>query len=187
MAETVREASPDDAAALGKVEVETWRTAYRGIHPDAVLDSLSYEDAAARWTAILETQAGRGQFTYVLEESAGRVVGYASGMPRLSSHAEPELDAFAGELGRLYVLPAQQGNGLGRRLVRAVVSRLEQAGMRSMLVTVLSANAPARGFYEALGGRYFITKPITVRGLASDHAVYGWPDTQVLLGPARTT
>lgn len=185
--EIIREASPDDVPALANVEVDTRRTAYRGIYPDAVLDALSYEETAERWAAILAAQAARGQFTYVVEQPAGQVVGYASGTPRLPSHAEPALAPYAGELGRLYVLPARQGKGLGRLLTRAVAGRLAGAGMRSMLVTVLAANAPARGFYEALGGRYLLTKPMTLRGLTSDHAVYGWSDTRVLLQPARET
>ena len=41
------------------------------------------------------------------------------------------------------------------------------------------------GFYEALGGRYLLTKPMAVRGLTSDHAVYGWQDTQELLDLGR--
>jgi len=42
---------------------------------------------------------------------------------------------------------------------------------------VLAANAPARRFYERLGGQYMMTKQ-TVIGIPLEEAAYGWSDIQ---------
>ncbi|MEU6929538.1 hypothetical protein AB0A05_10295 [Streptomyces sp. NPDC046374] len=36
----IREAAPSDAAAVAAVHIRSWRAAYRGLVPDAYLDSL---------------------------------------------------------------------------------------------------------------------------------------------------
>jgi len=40
----IREASVEDASAIARVAVDTWKTAYRGIIDDNYLNSLSYEE-----------------------------------------------------------------------------------------------------------------------------------------------
>lgn len=42
---TVRYADIKDCAALGKVQSESWRAAYKGLVNDSVLDSMSPETA----------------------------------------------------------------------------------------------------------------------------------------------
>jgi len=49
----IRRATPSDLAGMARVHVETWKTSYRGIVPDAHLDALTYEGDIAhgfgRW------------------------------------------------------------------------------------------------------------------------------------------
>ena len=54
--------------------------------------------------------------------------------------------------------------------------------MRAMLVWVLKDNHPARGFYEALGGRYLREKTIEIGGTTLAEVAYGWADTGALIG-----
>jgi hypothetical protein len=46
----VREAEAGDAAAIAALQVRSWRTAYRGIVPDAFLDGLAEDAWLERWT-----------------------------------------------------------------------------------------------------------------------------------------
>ena len=50
----IREAAVNDATAIAQVQVESWRTTYAGIVPDAFLASLSVETRAERanWPGV---------------------------------------------------------------------------------------------------------------------------------------
>ena len=44
----VREATVDDAEAIGSIHVRAWQAIYRGVMPDEYLDGLRAEDRAGR-------------------------------------------------------------------------------------------------------------------------------------------
>lgn len=167
----IREAATSDAAAIARVHVDTWRATYRGIVPDDPLAKLSYEEQAREWEGIL---CAAERFTYVAEDTSGRVVAYATGGPEAGG--DP---IYNGELFRLYILGSHQHRGLGRRLIRQVAARLRRNGSTSMLTWVMARGA-ARAFYEHLGGRYLRTGSWNHGGLTIDEVAYGWPDTAVL-------
>lgn len=166
----IREALPSDAPAVARVHVESWRTTYRGIVPDDHLAQLSAERRTNVWTRMLNDPESR-EFHLVAEDDAGQVIGIASGGPERSG--DP---AFTGELYGIYLLESYQRQGIGRRLVCAIVEQLEQAGFRSMLVWVLADN-PSRGFYEALGGQVVRSGTIEIGGVVLEKVAYGWSDT----------
>ena len=45
----IRRAKRDDAAAIGRVHVETWQAAYAGMLPDAMLVGMSDVRQSAWW------------------------------------------------------------------------------------------------------------------------------------------
>jgi len=165
MISVVRPAGVDDAAAIARVHVDTWRTAYRGLLPDdflAALDDTGYEE---RWKRTLMDGVGRA---YVAEDGR-RVVGFASGGPERAGE-----DGFTGELYAIYVLQDAQGQGHGRRLVQAVAQGLRERKLANMIVWVLRDNHPARDFYERLGGEYVRSQPITIGSALLQEVSYGW-------------
>jgi hypothetical protein len=54
---TIRPAAMDDARAIAGVRVESWKSTYRGIFPDDLLDGLSVESRESGWRDLL---AGSG-------------------------------------------------------------------------------------------------------------------------------
>lgn len=173
---TIRLATLADAPQIASVHVSSWRSSYRGIVPDAVLDGLSVEDRSERWRENLALDVDKSWFTLVAE-GAGGIVGFASAGPIRSP--DP---VYGGELGALYLLATHQRLGLGRRLVSEAARRSREAGMDSMLVWVLRDN-PSRGFYEALGGEYVREQLITIGDAELVEFAYGWRDiTQLMLG-----
>src|SRR5713226_3168512 len=161
----VRTALLDDAAAIAHVHVESWRTTYRDLLPTEFLASLSESGYTERWQRVIGDGSSR---VFVVEEE-GDVVGFAScGRERAGE------TGFGGELYAIYVLEAAQRRGHGRELVRAAVVALREMGLNDVIIWVLRDNAPARSFYERLGGTYVRTQPITI-GLATlEEVSYGW-------------
>jgi len=142
---TLRDARPDDAGAIASVHVASWRAAYPGLLPAAVLDGLSVERRTATWARTL---ADPRQLV-VVAESDDAVVGVG--------HAGPARDAdlgpSTGQLTTLYLAPGRWGGGTGRALHDAALGRLAAAGHRDAVVWMLSTNERARRFYARQGWR----------------------------------
>jgi ribosomal protein S18 acetylase RimI-like enzyme len=161
----VRPAHPGDAAAIARVHVESWRTTYRDLLPAEFLASLSESGYTERWHRVIGDASSR---VFVVEED-GEVVGFAScGRERAGE------SGFAGELYAIYVLESMQRRGHGRELVRAGVGGLREMGLKDMIIWVLRDNAPARRFYERLGGTYVRKQPITIGPATLEEVSYGW-------------
>jgi GNAT superfamily N-acetyltransferase len=143
----VRPAVADDAAAIARVHVESWRAAYPGIVPQDVLDNLSIERRAGFWAGLL---ADPGEARTWVAEREGAVVGFAGTNTREESEAA-ELPAGSVELTMLYVLAKAWGAGIGRGLLAAAVAL--HAARRAPLLSlwVFEANDRARRFYERAG------------------------------------
>ena len=177
----IRDAIPADALVLANIHVESWRTTYRGLLPERLLADLSYAGRERQWAWAISA-AGEGDGCVVVaEDAAAGVVGFASGGRCRGDWP------FDGELTAIYLAAAHQGRGLGRDLVRAVAGRLAAQGHRSLLLWVLRTNAPARGFYEALGGALVGEKTEEFAGATLHEVAYGWPDLTLLQASTRRT
>ncbi|HXV49673.1 MAG TPA: GNAT family N-acetyltransferase [Candidatus Binatia bacterium] len=170
----IRGAELSDAQAIAKVAVDTWRTAYKGIMSDEFLSALSYEKVEATWQKIL-SDSGRDRFGYVASDDGDAVIGFIHGGPERERSPE-----YAGEIYAVYVLEAFQRRAVGRRLTGALVQRLMDAGLLSLLVWVLEKNR-SRAFYEALGGQLLGQKQISVGGTELVEVAYGWRDARRLI------
>ncbi|HEX3816613.1 MAG TPA: hypothetical protein VHX59_27535, partial [Mycobacteriales bacterium] len=52
---SVRPARHDDADEIGRIQVDTWRTAYAAVLPEPVLAGLSADGAAQAWTGAISS------------------------------------------------------------------------------------------------------------------------------------
>lgn len=162
----LRAASPADAPGIARVQVSTWRTAYAGIVAGTTLAEMSVERSTQNWRRGLE----RPDAIAFVGEAAEQIVGFAYG-GRQRDEALPQYD---GELYALYVLDSYQGLGIGRKLVDAFNRAMVGAGYQKMLLWVLKENAPARAFYERIGGKYVAEKTIIIGGQELREVAYGW-------------
>ncbi len=167
----LRRATPADAEALARMHVQAWREAYTGQMPDAVLSGLHVASRAAMWQQVM------AQTTQVqLAIRDGEIVGFGASRPQ----PDPSLP-FAGEIGAIYVLRRMQRRGVGRRLMAAIAGDLLKRGLGSASLWVLESNAPARGFYQAYGGREVTRREQERDGFSAVGVAYGWDDLTVLL------
>lgn len=169
----IRQARLGDARAIGRIEVETWRSTYAGMLPDRVLLGMSEQRQTASWAGFLRHRPGD---VFVAEAVAeGRILGFGNCGPQ-----REQAFGFGGEVYTLYVAPEGQGSGLGRQLLLALFARLVHCGHRSALVWVVRAN-PARFFYERLGGKLVLHRPIPVGGAPVEAVGYGWKDLRAVI------
>lgn len=139
----IRKALSGEETVVTRVNVRTWKTAYRGIVAQAFLDALDENSGKRR--AHIRADIAKGNVFAALDGEA--IVGFASFGP-----ARDEPYTGFGEVYALYVLEAYEHRGLGRRLLTAALCELEAQGFRRAVIVCFSEN-PACRFYEKLGGR----------------------------------
>jgi GNAT superfamily N-acetyltransferase len=164
---SIRPAAAADARAIAEVQVATWKTTYRGIFPDLILDNLSVDERVPRWA---ERFTSADQITLVGCDANGTVVGFVCGGPERTGTLGCD-----GELHAIYLLERVQRQGLGTLLVNHLVRELRARGFTSMAVWVLAANA-FRKFYEALGGKVIAEREHERGGQMTQEVAYGWRD-----------
>jgi ribosomal protein S18 acetylase RimI-like enzyme len=163
--------------------VATYLAAHRDQQPAEVwakrAEEWTPEVSAQGWArALAEIASGeRSQdCIYVAVDDGGELVGLAMGGP-----ANAEELPQTGAVYALYVATSHQGHGLGRRLVQAVAADLTRHGMTALQIGCLAANTPARGFYEAIGGRLADERLFDEDGVMLPEVVYAWADIGVLV------
>lgn len=165
----VRLAIFDDLAAIAQIHVQSWRTTYRGMMPDAVLDNLSEERSLKRWTDRLANSPTDGSWILVVENDQGEVVGFAHG----GAPIEP-VEGYECQLYAIYLLQSAHGSGLGRALFTAFTDQMIAVGYRSMALWVLRENHLARRFYERMGGIALQEKSFVMYETELIEVAYGW-------------
>ncbi|GGE08519.1 N-acetyltransferase GCN5 [Aureimonas endophytica] len=142
VAADIRFAEDRDAAALAAIHADAWQGAYAGIIPYPALRAMIRRRDPSWWR-----EAVRRRAAILLLEFDGAPVGYAT----LGRNRMPAL-AVGGEIYEIYLLPAFQGVGLGRRLFGAARGLLAERGLAGTTVWALAENRNAVAFYRGLGG-----------------------------------
>jgi len=142
--ENIRQAGPDDAAAIAGLHAASWQAHYRGILPDRYLDHDGPAERVTYWKGVLATGAGDKNRILVAE-----VDGVLAGFIAVYRDKEPDIDAL---IDNLHVRSDQQGSGLGRRLIAAGIEPLIAKGAVSACLWVFDDNDAAIRFYARLGG-----------------------------------
>lgn len=168
---TIRQARTEDAGSIALVQVETWKTTYAGIVPDAYLSSLSVESRTENWKE--QFQAGT-TLLFVAEDATG-VFGFASG----GKLREP-IDGYDAELYAIYLLKEKQQQTAGKLLLRKLAEALRARGFHSLIAWVLEKN-PSVGFYLRVGGSAVAEKQIEIGGVPLRELAFGWADLDELI------
>jgi ribosomal protein S18 acetylase RimI-like enzyme len=134
LAIVIRPATPKDAEAVARVQIESWRGAYKHLFSDEQLAAISLAERTANWS----------RWPPLVAEVDGDVVGFVAVGPAHDADAD-------GELWAIYVRPDRWGMGIGRALIEAGEARLRELGHTSAVLWVFEDNPRARRFYEAAG------------------------------------
>ncbi len=167
----IRPIETADVQAMAEIYVETWRATYRGILPDAYLNTMTVADTE---TALRREMGAAGVVSLLAETDGGQTAGLITGgIDRRRDRI------YGGEIFSLYVRPAFQRRGIGHGLVTDLVARMNRLDIFALKVQVLKAN-PYRRFYEKHNGILLACGRIRFADSDLAACTYGWLDTDLI-------
>jgi GNAT superfamily N-acetyltransferase len=148
---SVRPALPGDAAEIARIQVVTWRTAYRSVLPSAVLDDWDPAAAETSWRAAITSPPTPGHGVLVALER-NTLVGFAAyGPAELTAGEQQDPSGPTSEMSTLLVEPRWGRRGHGSRLLSAVADLAGTGGATRLQVWLLEDDRVSSGFYESAG------------------------------------
>ncbi len=143
----IRAARLEDSPDIAVVHVRSWQSAYRGLLPQAYLDSLDPAQRIGRWERSL-SETNWSHDGILVADANGCLLGFVSYGPARDDDADSKR---VGEIHAIYLVPAAWDKGIGKQLMAAALERLVKAGFNQATLWVLDSNVRARHFYEAGG------------------------------------
>jgi GNAT superfamily N-acetyltransferase len=150
---TIRPAEPSDAAEIARLQLDTWRTAYADLLPEAVLAELDPGEAELTWRQTIEQ--GPAQ-VFVAFESEW-LVGFCAAGPApedetASADGSPAKDsATVALVSTLLVEPRWGRRGHGARLLAEAGKAMLAAGSKRGITWVPENDKASLGLYERAG------------------------------------
>lgn len=144
----IRPLTKDDVAGAAEIKVNGWKTAYKGIIDDSVLNGLSYENYKIMFENFV------GDETFLVAVLDGKVVGYC----RYSNESSSSLSYVDCELVAIYVHPNFKGKGIGTKMFNYVINLFNNQNKDNMILWCLEDNIDSLRFYENMGGEIQDTK-----------------------------
>ncbi len=145
-ASSVRPAGPDDAPAVGVVQVASWQEGYAGLLPAETLATLDPGAVADVWRRSLE-QPPSPRHRLLVACAGTRVVGFAAVAPS----EDRDADEHVAELLVLGVHPQARRAGHGARLVRAAAEVGHGWEAADLVAWVPRDDERTRGFLQRWG------------------------------------
>ncbi|MFC0028288.1 GNAT family N-acetyltransferase [Micromonospora chaiyaphumensis] len=154
----VRAARPEDAGEIARLQLATWRAAYRRILPRHVLDNLDEAYLARRWSAAVQEPPSGAHRVLVAVEQAEQsyLVGFAASGPADAEALAPgePADALAEGVAAvtdLLVEPRWGRRGHGSRLLAAMVDHWRSDGFTRAVAWAFDADTATRKFLTSTG------------------------------------
>lgn len=133
----IRTASLQDIDLIRSLAFNIWPQTYQDI---LTADQMEYMLSMMYSKQALQLQMNEGH-TFLIASNAGVPIGFAS-----YSNTEPGVF----KLHKIYILPRQQGKGIGKELVGFVEKQVAALGAHSLVLNV-NRNNKAKLFYERIG------------------------------------
>lgn len=132
----IRRGKPADYSAVAELQIASWRDAYRDHLTPEYLGQQIVDDLQGLWGARVLND---GDILLVSENN-----GVIDGFIMILGQVPPYVD-------NLHILPTARRSGIGAALMRAGAAALIELGQSRVWLTVITENARAVSFYEAMG------------------------------------
>lgn len=150
----IRNIKKQDIPKVVDIQINGWKTAYRGIIEDKYLDTMNKEEK------IEKRQRDYILNGFIVAELNNDVVGFCRYIDNNSFSTEvKEADC---ELLALYVKSNLKYNGIGTKLFQYVKNEFIKKGKNKMILWCLKNNEPSKKFYTKMGGKIISERPIEI-------------------------
>lgn len=135
----VRRAQISDSGSIAGIIVSAWQNAYAGIIDSDYPASISRDKYSGIFTGIIRD---RSQTVFVFEKNKS-VLGFVSG--------KIQDGKYDSEVIGLYILPEEQGRGIGSILLGEMIKLFKSENCNTMIIWTL-LGAENNSFYRKHGG-----------------------------------
>lgn len=140
----IRKATYSDCKELSYLKREIWETTYRGIYPDAKLDSYDYLKNEEKFKNYIDNP---NQQLYVVTDNNVIIAYIEFGKP-----FRP-FENYEQEIGLFYIRKDYQGSGLGKKLFDFAYEYIKITSVDKFFISCHKYNFNAQKFYEKMGGK----------------------------------
>ena len=140
----IRYMTKEDIPKVVDIQINGWKTAYKGIVDDEYLNSLN-KDAR-----IKKIEKSYLKYDFIVAECQGEVVGFANYID--NNDFTTEIKTADCELSAIYVEPSLKRKGIGTKLFEYAKKELARKDKSKMVLWCLKDNIPSKAFYEKMGG-----------------------------------
>ena len=152
----VRPARPSDADEIARIQLTTWRVAYRRMVPAHVLERLDEAYLARGWQEAIESPPSARHRVLVAVEQAESafVVGFSASGPADDQALAPDEKPLPDDVAAvtdLLVEPRWGRRGHGSRLLAATVDLWREDGFASAVAWAYDADKVTQAFLASTG------------------------------------
>jgi GNAT superfamily N-acetyltransferase len=147
---SVRAALPADTSDIGRIQIETWRTAYAPILPAESLAGMDTDTAGRTWLAALTDPPSPRHRVLVAREQSWTVGFIAFGPADDLQPNDPTPERTAA-VSALIVEPRWGRRGHGSRLLAAAVDHCRDDGLIRAITWVPDSDVASTSFYTSAG------------------------------------
>ncbi len=150
----IRNIEENDIPSVVDIQINGWKTAYREIIDDNVLNSMNREER------IEKRRKDYKENGFIVAELDNQVVGFCRYID--SNKFTQDISNVDCELLALYVKPDLKYNGIGTKLVQFVINEFKSKNKTKMILWCLKDNEPSKKFYTKMGGEIIKERVIEI-------------------------
>ena len=150
----IRNIEEKDVSNVVEIQIDGWKTAYKGIIDEEFLNSMKIEE---RIEKIKRDYKENG---FIVAELNNQIVGFCRYIDNNNfTNDIPDIDC---ELLAIYVKSGLKYNGIGTKLFQYVTNEFKKKNKFKMILWCLKDNECAKKFYTRMGGKIVKEKEIKI-------------------------
>ena len=150
----IRKVNEKDIPSIADIQVNGWKTAYKGIIDEAILNAMNKEEKIERFKGNYQKNG------FIVAELENEVVGFCRYAG--SNEFTPDMQDIDCEITALYVKPNLKYNGIGTKLFQFVINEFKSKNKTKMILWCLKDNEPSKKFYTKMGGKIIKERVIEI-------------------------